>query len=321
MAKDFHKGPDKNPHEGTWEYWDRYELGGEKGSRYIYAPQRWFEGGKWGKNRSTAYQPLVGRSGLFFKFARLSDGGELSPGARFDDLKSLETDKNVQAAYDWVDQWGVLGLTPRESEGKFYYTTLGGEGDTVVRFAEEAWAANGVLRLYEAATREEGGPDVETILEIMEYGGVGPRSRRHFTKTPESARDWAIHTAAEQTQQRVARYCHPALYRRPGYNHFVQGSGFSNLLGALWLEMFWVLLSDETRRCKNPKCNRIVPFEPTPAREWLGRNDRETGYATRVDKVYCSETCNNRHYYVTVIKPRRAAAKNNQLAITSRLLP
>jgi hypothetical protein len=307
-----HKGPDNNPHDGWWEYWERYELAGEEGSRYIYAPVRWYENGKWGKNVRRPYQPLVGRDGLFFKFARLGDDGELSPGVRFDDLNSLDTDKNAQAAYDWVDEWGVLGLTPREEEGRFYYTTLGGEGDTVVRFAEEAWAANAVLRLYEAATAE-GGPDIEAIQEIMEYGGVGPRSRRYIIQTPERARNWALFTTVEQTQGRVARYCHPALYRRPGHNHFIQGSGFSNLLGALWLEMFWVLLSDETRRCENPECNRIVPFEPTPAREWsnLEQNVRTTGYATRVDKVYCGKKCANRHYYLTKTKPRRAVAKKD----------
>jgi hypothetical protein len=243
---------------------------------------------------------------LFFKFARLADDDGLSPASRLEDL---DTEKNAQAAYDWVDEWGVLGLTPEESEGRVYYSTLGGQGDTVVRFAEEAWAANAVLRLYEAATREEGGPDIEAMLEIMKYGEVSPRGQRYITQTPERARGWALETAAQWTQKRVARYCYPALYHR--HNHFVQGSGFSNLLGALWLEMFWVLLSDETRRCENPECNRIVPFEPTPAREWsnLEQDVRATGYATRVDKVYCRKKCANRHYYITTIKPRRAAAK------------
>ncbi len=310
MPSDFHKGADNTPHEGVWEYRTSYEFAGEEGSRYIYAPLHWYEDRKRGKNRNRTYQPLVEAGGLFFKFARLADDEGLSPASHLDDLESLDTDKNARATYDWVDEWGVLGLTPREYKGRLYYSTLGGEGDTVVRFAEEAWAANDVLRLYEAATRE-GGPDIETMLEIMEYGGVSPRWQRHNTHTPEMARAWALFTAAEHTQERVARYCHPALYRR--HNRFIQGSGFGNLLGALWLEMFWILLSDETRRCQNPECNRIVPFEPTPARDWsnLERDVRAIGYATRRDKIYCSKRCANQHYYVTTIKPRRAAAKES----------
>jgi hypothetical protein len=307
VVRDIHKGTDNNPPQAVWQYWERYELRGE-GNRYIYAPEAYLEGGERQTNASTTYAPLAGPGGLFFKFARLGDYHELDPASR---PEELDTDKNAQAAYNWVDQWGVLGLTTGEWEGRLYASTVGGKEDTVVRFAEEAWAANAVLRLYEAATREEGGPDVEAILEIMEYGGVGPRSRFFLTSTPESARDWALVTAAEQTQERVARYCFPALYRRPGHNHFGQAVAFSNLLGALWLEMFWILLSDKTRRCRYPECNRIVPFEPTPARDWFEPNVRATGYATRVDKVYCDKRCANQHYYKTTIKTRRAAAKKN----------
>jgi hypothetical protein len=75
--------------------------------------------------------------------------------------------------------------------------------------------------------------------------------------------------------------------------------------------MFWILLSDNTRRCQDPECNRIVPFEPTPARDWFSQNARATGYATRSDKVYCDSKCTNRLYYRTTIKPRREAAKKN----------
>jgi len=127
----------------------------------------------------------------------------------------------------------------------------------------------------------------------------------------------ALLTAAEWAQYRVAKYCYPALYRRAGHNHFVQGSGFSNLIAALWLEMFWMLLSERTRRCQNPECNRIVPFEPTPARDWFERNDHSTGYATRTDKIYCDSRCANHHYYLTTIKPRRAAAKKPDPGLTS----
>jgi hypothetical protein len=299
------KAADNNQPQPVWEYWKRYDLRGERGNRYIYAPNFWREGGKRKRNESRTYSPLT-RGGLFFKFARLGDYEDLDPATH---LEELDTDKNAQTAYDWADQWGVLGLTIEETpEGRSYASTIGGAEDTVVRFAEEAWAANAVLRLYESATRESS-PDVATIREIMEYGGVGTRSRSHFTSRPERALDWALVSAAEQTQERVSRYCHPALYRRPGRKHFREAPAFRNLLGALWLEMFWILLSDDTRRCHNSECNRIIPFEPTPARDLFAQNIRDTGYATRDDKVYCSKSCANRHYYLTKTKPRRRAAR------------
>jgi hypothetical protein len=299
------KNADNNVPQPTWQYWNRYEVMGEKGSRYVYAPELWREEGRWKKNESRTYPPLI-RGGLFFKFARLADYGDLDPAVRPEDL---DTDNNAQVAYDWADQWGVLGLTMGETaEGRADASTIGGTGDTVIRFAEEAWAANAVLRLYEAATRESG-PDIATIYEIMEYGGVSWRWRQFYTSTPERARDWALVSAAGQTQERVTRYCHPALYRQPGHNHFREAPAFRNLLGALWLEMFWLLLSNDTRRCHNAECNRVVPFEPTPARDLFAENVRTTGYATRVDKRYCSKRCANRHYYKTTTKARRQASR------------
>jgi hypothetical protein len=303
----FYKAPDKRPHEGAWAYWDRYEIKSGEGGRYLYAPRYYHEEGQLKKNKTRRYHPLVGRSGLFFKFARLADDGGLDPAGSFEEL---DTDKNAQAAYDWVDEWGALGLTMVEQNGRFYASTMGGEADTVAKFAEEAWTAHGILQLYEAATNEKQSPDVEAIAEILENTGMGARGVRFFTQTPEMAWEKALAVVADETQQRVARYCYPALYKKASRNHYMQGSDFANLLGALWLEMFWVLLSKKPRPCYNPECNRIVPYEPTPAREWLEKNDRSTGYATRADKIYCSRKCANRHYYVTVTKPRRQAAHN-----------
>jgi hypothetical protein len=144
------KAADNDQPQPVWQYWKRYDLRGERGNRYIYAPNFWREGGKRKRNESRTYSPLT-RGGLFFKFARLGDYEDLDPATH---LEELDTDKNAQTAHDWADQWGVLGLTIEETpEGRSYPSTLGGRGDSVVRFAEEAWAANAVLRLYESATR------------------------------------------------------------------------------------------------------------------------------------------------------------------------
>jgi hypothetical protein len=302
---EFHKAADNLAQEGAWEVWHTYEIGGTEGSRYIHAPKRYLEGGEPKQNTSWSYKPLVGQGGLFFEFARLADDGGLDSAST---PEELDTDRNANAALEWVSVYGgVLGLTTGERRGRRYWSTRGGKMDTVARFAEEAWIASRVLRLYEAATRE-GGPDIEAISGFMEEEGMGSHEIRLLAGTPEAARESALLKVTRDTQEPVARYCYPALYRRGDHNHFVQGSGFSNLLGALWLEMFWLILSDDARRCRNPECNRIVPFEPTPARDWFERNDRGSGYATRTDKVYCSKRCANRHFYLTRTKPRRRQA-------------
>ena len=115
--------------------------------------------------------------------------------------------------------------------------------------------------------------------------------------------------AEEVTRARVRDYCFPDLFREPGGYNFTQGFGSANLLGAIWMGMFWILWDDQTRMCRNPECNHIIPYTPTPERRGSEKNDRREGYATRKDKVYCSPRCEKRHYYLRYTKPAREAAK------------
>jgi hypothetical protein len=90
-------------------------------------------------------------------------------------------------------------------------------------------------------------------------------------------------------QTRVVEGCYPQLHlNRTG--DFAFGWSFKNLLGAIWLQMAWLLASgDGARRCKLPDCFRIVAFEPSqpPIEPGLKKNARGK-YKTRADKVFCS---------------------------------
>ena len=52
-------------------------------------------------------------------------------------------------------------------------------------------------------------------------------------------------------QEKVASSVYPALYLKPG-GGYVQGWAFQNLLGALWLQKFWLLSTDpdQQRKCR-----------------------------------------------------------------------
>jgi hypothetical protein len=88
---------------------------------------------------------------------------------------------------------------------------------------------------------------------------------------------------------RVVEGCYPQLHlKRIG--DFAFGWSFKNLLGAIWLQLAWLLASgDGARRCKLPDCFRIVAFEPSqpPIEPGLRKNARGK-YKTRADKVFCS---------------------------------
>jgi hypothetical protein len=217
--------------------------------------------------------------------------------------EGLDTDKNAGVLLNWARNHGVLGLTfvkPHES-GFRPASTRGGKADTVAAFAYEAWVANGCLRLYEAATAEE----LDTDL-IASYIG-NPRHKSLYTSTPALAREWALEAVAHETQRRIAGNGYPALYGEVG--RFKAGWSFTNLLGAMWLQLFWLLTAADTpRRCR--QCDRIIAYEqPDQPMQGTIKNDRSGGYRTRKDKGFCDKKCRDHYHYVTVTQPRRRAGR------------
>lgn len=305
LQSDWNKSPDKRPRNETWAVCNRYGVACAEGGRYLLAA-RWLSGAeKPRRNEIREYQPPQYRGGLFIDFACLADDEGLDGAATEPDL---DTDGNKAVALRWAHRWGVLGLT-QNKDG--YNSVRGGKADTVARFAKEAWEANAVLRLYEAATREAG-PDREAVAKLLEGADFGKQRVSIWTSTAEAAKEKALMLCADITQEKVARYCYPALFRKSNENHFTQGFGCVNLLGAIWMGMFWILWDDQTRRCKNPECNRMIPYRPTPPRLGNERNHRGEGYATRSDRVYCGDSCANRHYYLTKTRVRRRAARKGR---------
>jgi hypothetical protein len=92
---------------------------------------------------------------------------------------------------------------------------------------------------------------------------------------------WGLNACVEITQAYVSAYCRPAIRRRDG--RFERGFGFVNLLGAMWLQMYWMLTAeDEEVRCLNPRCpNGNMPL---PSRD---KHD------VRRPQKYCSTKCKN----------------------------
>jgi hypothetical protein len=244
------------------------------------------------------YSPLAREPDLFLRFARLADDDGLDGGA----AGELDTDKNADVALSWAHVYGVLGLTSVEDDGLRGTSTKGGEADTVEAFVRAVWTANDCLRLYEAATAEV--LDADLIASYM------PSHPRAFAGTPASTSAWALDAVASETQLKVAGNAYPALYGEVG--SFIQGWDFMNLLGAIWLQMFWLLTASETpRRCRNWECDRIILYEqPEQPMRLVSKNDRSGGYRTRVDKGFCSKKCSNRYNYLTRTKPRRQSRKS-----------
>lgn len=220
---------------GWWLAWPEYEPRERDGVRYIEAvgPDRIDE--------DDLYRPLVDFGGLFLEFARLAD----------DERLSREPEAVVLG---WAHARGTLGLTTVKHHGRLGTSTRGGVEDSVVAFANEARAANSVLRLYQAAT-DPNGVDVEAIRNSF------PRKYQNlFAGTPHEARTNALHRIADTVANRVAGACYPTAYEQPDRT-WKQGYDFTNLLGAMWLQMLWLLTADDVRYCEYPKCNKVLDYE------------------------------------------------------------
>ncbi|HLL98722.1 MAG TPA: hypothetical protein VK276_06555 [Rubrobacteraceae bacterium] len=143
---------------------------------------------------------------------------------------------------------------------------------------------------------------------IASYIG-NPRHGLLYTSTPALARERVLNIVASETQGKIAGNAYPALYGEVG--KFLQGWAFTNLMGAMWLQMFWLLTATEApRRCRNWECDKIIAYEqPDQPVEGTIRNNRSGGYRTRIDKRFCDKTCRDRYHYLTKTKPRRRAAR------------
>ncbi len=259
---------------GTWFVYVQYRRprtsGGE---RYIVAPP-YVDLHE--KNERWEYWPLVKHSDgqLFLEFARLAKDGDL-------DADPLDTDNNANKALDWAEKHGVLGLTPAKGREAWWGDPRGGAEDTVAAFASEAWAANKTLKLYEAAWRP-GGADVKTIASLA------PPDERKYIRSRDAAKDWALGQAARHIQYRVARYAYPQLYQRKKTNTFVEGYDFANLCGALWLQAFWLLTTDDVRKCG--WCNSILYYEE-PEKPLEHKKGERKKPKTYKNKRFCNNTC------------------------------
>ena len=153
---------DNRYRKGLWELWAKYVIRRHSdGGRYIVAvdrddselPPRVNLGGALEKTGGTvragsheaqlvrqavkrtkrrkqgnSYYPLVDDPDLFLKFARLADSNGLDNAATVD---GLDTDKNADAALDWISTFGVLGLTPVEVDGFRGASTRGGKASII----------------------------------------------------------------------------------------------------------------------------------------------------------------------------------------------
>jgi hypothetical protein len=243
----------------TWPIFQRYELVSDNaGNTYIRAPEL---------NRvKKVLHPLSRVSAdLFLRFAALVEV--------FDMDRELDTSRNADVAKSWAEEYGVLGLNPPDLDlirlensqrvtadyvgmpwrgdvvmGRRNTAHGGRPNESVENFALAAWEAHIVLRLYEAARSQEG-VDTPSIVRFMSSEpvefGFSFVERDVYSQDPELTRRWALAIVESAVNKKIESHCYPTIQGAPG--SYEQGWGFRSLLGAMWLQMMFLMRTD--RRC------------------------------------------------------------------------
>ena len=234
-----------------------------------------------GSDGEHRYHPLK-MTGLFLEFARLVEGKE-------------GTDRKItkDVWVDWLRAYGVLGMQPDPGGGfDFWGDTRGGRNETFAAFVQAATQANKVLRLYETIT-SPGDLDVETLEELLPQ----PRAIQVWGRELKRKRrpSWDLHDLAMTVvQETVHEWIIPHCYLQasPQGRSYTQGYGFRSLIGAMYLQMFWLLTQpNRPVRCRAPQCNKIIALE-LPAEDYgSSKPDAKDRRKPRSDKQHCDNTC------------------------------
>lgn len=199
----------------------------------------------------------------------------------------------------------------------FAFSDTGGPEETFSSVLEEAHRANRVLAHYEAAMSKDE-DKLETALMLGSKGSVEDlRALARFRRERSggSYLDALSNLAAElvflDTQDILERFTYPciAIDREaraiPGpealftVDQFYRSWQPRNLLGALYLQAFWLVTSTaELSKCKY--CGHIISYA-TPMPDSTNKTIRKP----RRDKEFCNSRCRQNYHYHNRIKPTR----------------
>jgi hypothetical protein len=262
----------------VWPVYPSYEVHrNESGEPFVYAP---VDIGEFVDERRM-YRPLADTPALFLEFARGGAG------------------EQTEATWlDWIHCYGVLGLSSRRTQFMRYAGSRGGQGESLQSFGRYVKEAHLALRLYELATAPYG-PDAATIATLIHSSRYGSSVHDQALQDTDSAANHAMVLARVIVQEVLSDHACPVLYPTDSTErrHAVAW-GFQSLLGAMFLQMMWLMTATgEERRCEGPGCSAVIAFDaPKPMTASTKKNDRSMGYRTRRDKRFCSPACKQASY-------------------------
>jgi hypothetical protein len=281
-----------------WPVYKHYEVREEDGEVFVIAPlsEHWVpedETSEWrGYSRLEVANPAV--DALSF-YAPLR-----TPELVVDMAALAEKEIAPETVLGWAETYGLLGFPEddtvelREEFGNIRAENQG-RRDSVAHFVEAAGEIMTCLRAYEAATAGEGPLDLEALEASSRSLPV--KALRPWERREGEERRWVLRVVGGMIQTRISEHCYPKLSRYSD-GHFALSYGFKNLLGAVWLQMAWLLSAEDgVTRCKLPGCSKVITFEPGEQPPSDAPKGKRGKYKTYANKEFCSHNCTAKYSY------------------------
>jgi hypothetical protein len=299
-----------------WRVYENYQLVGMK------TPTGYFTAA--GANVGRAYEPITDVPYLFLEFARLEEQRDRGDAMarwvgkygllglhRHERSVSVEL-RNFRSGYSRV------GIEPANE-----YSDQGGPDETFVGFWAEVAHANMALTYWEAALSNDEeqleqallrrlNPHlVEIAVYLKEVRDIyGARARKSGVAYADILVHDATFHALTSVQEVLQAFAYPYIAsgspRRRGIpDRLYSPEGLAatwwprNLLGAMYLQMYWLMTSSgDLARCKY--CGRIISYAPPVpvGEEYKVRKPRK-------DKEFCNSRCRQNYHYHNRIKSAR----------------
>jgi hypothetical protein len=232
------------------------------------------------------YEPIEEHKNLFIDFSRLADE-DRSSRARCNEI-----------ALEWTRKYGPLGTSRGYYRDRHLFKRhQASPHEYVDHFFEEVERAAAVLAFYEASLdRDEG-----AIFPLLRRFPSWPinlfvsYSDSDLTDLYGGNLGFALYLVTYEVVRMVDAFAYPKLTLQPGPSRpsaLTSGYGFHNLLGAMYLQMYWLVAAGEKHiaRCRN--CGRLIRLTArAPDREGARK-----GRKPRKDTRFCGNACRQRYH-------------------------
>jgi hypothetical protein len=298
--------------ESRWPVYKDFEKVEEDGRLYIYAPPRPPERPirQPDLNLDRKYSPLRDVPDLILKFVSLMP------------RRPVSEEEMLEKMIGWAKSYGVLGSHAHtvglidDNPRTLNYSEQPDRVQSLSEFCSALQEAALCVGLYQAATTNSGRGDADELANVLNEQDrtylLNGQERRD--KTLAQQREWALMRAQIIVHAHITSNCYPVLSRQlqrtTDSTHetsgFFQGWGFRSLLGAMYLQMMWLMTAaSNVKRCEGPGCINIITFDPPESPTSTEKGARGK-YRTRIDKKFCSRNCKEKWRYHNTLKPQRA---------------